>query len=135
MVGTMALVRKSSMRASAGDRRGRHRRRSGMTAFASARAGPDPARRFWVVEAPSRRFNRARLRAAADDGTELSASSRPLARACEPIVTRWRYRPLDFPLQGASPAPWRLPTRRASRLHAGLGGQAAPLVRDLPGVN
>jgi nitronate monooxygenase len=82
-------------------------------------------------------LHRARLRAAADDGTELTRvfTGRPARAMRNRFVTEMAdTEPLDFPLQASLVGPlWRLPdeTTRADFMPV-WAGQAAPLLRELP---
>jgi nitronate monooxygenase len=82
-------------------------------------------------------FYRARLRAAADDGTELTRvfTGRPARAMRNRFVTEMAdTEPLDFPLQASLLGPlWRLPNEEARAAFMPVwAGQAAPLVRELP---
>lgn len=80
---------------------------------------------------------RARLRAAADDATELTRAftGRPARALRNRFVAEMAdTEPLDFPLQASLAGPlWRLPDEEARAAFMPVwAGQAAPLVRDLP---
>jgi nitronate monooxygenase len=80
---------------------------------------------------------RARLRTAADDGTELTRvfTGRPARALRNRFVTEMGdAEPLDFPLQASLVSPlWRLPNEEArASLMPVWAGQAAPLARELP---
>src|ERR1700730_3240463 len=80
---------------------------------------------------------RTRLRAAADDGTELTRvfTGRPARAMRNRFITEMAdTEPLDFPLQASLLGPlWRLPHEEARAAFMPVwAGQAAPLVRDLP---
>ena len=80
---------------------------------------------------------RARLRTAADDGTELTRvfTGRPARALRNRFVTEMAdTEPLDFPLQASLLGPlWRLPNEEARAAFMPVwAGQAAPLVRELP---
>src|SRR5712691_6854511 len=82
-------------------------------------------------------LHRARLRAAADDGTELTRvfTGRPARALRNRFVTEMAdTEPLDFPLQASLVGPlWRLPSEEARAAFMPVwAGQAAPLVRELP---
>jgi len=82
-------------------------------------------------------LHRARLRAATDDGTELTRvfTGRPARAMRNRFVTEMAdTEPLEFPLQASLVGPlWRLPdeTTRADFMPV-WAGQAAPLLRELP---
>src|SRR3984893_7391497 len=82
-------------------------------------------------------LHRARLRAAADDGTELTRvftgrPARALRNRFAPEMADTA--PLDFPLQASLLGPlWRLPSEEARAAFMPVwAGQAGPLVRDRP---
>jgi len=82
-------------------------------------------------------LHRARLRAAADDGTELTRvfTGRPARAMRNRFVTEMAdTEPLDFPLQASLVGPLgRLPNEEARAAFTPVwAGQAAPLARDLP---
>jgi nitronate monooxygenase len=82
-------------------------------------------------------IHRARLRAAADDGTELTRvfTGRPARAMRNRFVTEMAdTEPLDFPLQASLVGPLgRLPNEEARAAFMPVwAGQAAPLARDLP---
>jgi nitronate monooxygenase len=80
---------------------------------------------------------RARLRAAADDGTELTRvfTGRPARAMRNRFISEMAdTEPLDFPLQASLVGPlWRLPNEEARAAFMPVwAGQAAPLLRELP---
>jgi nitronate monooxygenase len=80
---------------------------------------------------------RARLRAAADDATELTRvfTGRPARALRNRFVAEMAdTEPLDFPLQASLVGPlWRLPNEEARVAFMPVwAGQAAPLLRELP---
>src|SRR5271170_1129783 len=80
---------------------------------------------------------RARLRAAADDATEVTRAftGRPARALRNRFVTEMAdTEPLDFPLQGSLAGPlWRMSNEEARAAFMPVwAGQAAPLTRDLP---
>src|ERR1700730_607511 len=82
-------------------------------------------------------LHRARLRAAADDGTELTRvfTGRPARAPRNRFVAEMADpEPLDFPLQASLLGPlWRLPSEEARAAFVPVwAGQAPPLVRELP---
>ena len=82
-------------------------------------------------------LHRARLRAAADDGTELTRvfTGRPARAMRNRFTTEMAdTEPLDFPLQASLVGPlWRLPNEEARAAFLPVwAGQAAPLLRELP---
>ncbi len=140
MVGTMALVPQIvdavyvPVIASGGIADGR----GIAAAFALGASGVQMGTAFLgCPEATVSPLHRARLRAAADDGTELTRvfTGRPARAMRNRFITEMaETAPLAFPLQGSLLDPlWRLPNEEARAAFMPVwAGQAAPLVRELP---
>ncbi|MBV8506633.1 MAG: nitronate monooxygenase [Alphaproteobacteria bacterium] len=82
-------------------------------------------------------LHRARLRSAADDGTELTRAftGRPARALRNRYVTEMaNSEPLEFPLQGSLVRPlWELPSEEARASFMPFwAGQGAPLIREIP---
>jgi nitronate monooxygenase len=140
MVGTMALVPQIvdavhvPVIASGGIADGR----GIAAAFALGASGVQMGTAFLgCPEATVSPLHRARLRAAADEGTVLTRvfTGRPARAPRNRFVAEMAdTEPLDFPLQASLLGPlWRLPNEEARAAFMPVwAGQAAPLVRELP---
>jgi len=107
-------------------------------AFALGASGAQMGTAFLgCPEATVSPLHRAQLRAATDDGTELTRAftGRPARALRNRFITEMAdTEPLEFPLQGSLVGPlWQLPSEEArAALVPFWAGQAAALVRDLP---
>ena len=140
MVGTMALVPQivDAVRVPVIAAGGIADGRGIAAAFALGASGVQIGTAFLgCPEAAVSPLHRARLRAAADDGTELTRvfTGRPARAMRNRFVTEMAdTEPLDFPLQASLVGPLgRLPNEEARAAFMPIwAGQAAPLARDLP---
>jgi nitronate monooxygenase len=107
-------------------------------AFALGASGVQMGTAFLACpEAPVSPLYRARLRAAADDATELTSAytGRPARAMRNRFVTEMAdAQPLDFPLQASLVGPLLRLTNESARADFApvWAGQAAPLIRELP---
>jgi nitronate monooxygenase len=140
MVGTMALVPQivDAVRVPVIAAGGIADGRGIAAAFALGASGVQIGTAFLSCpEATVSPLHRAQLKAAADDGTELTRAftGRP-ARAMRNrfVIEMADTEPLDFPLQASLVGPlWQIPNEEARAAFTPFwAGQAAPLVRDLP---
>jgi nitronate monooxygenase len=140
MVGTMALVPQivDAVRVPVIAAGGIADGRGIAAAFALGASGVQMGTAFLgCPEATVPPLHRAQLRAAADDGTELTRvfTGRPARAIRNRFITEMAdTEPLDFPLQASLAGPlWRLPNEEARAAFMPVwAGQAAPLVRELP---
>jgi nitronate monooxygenase len=140
MVGTMALVPQiaDAVRVPVIAAGGIADGRGLAAAFALGASGAQMGTAFLgCPEATVSPLHRAQLRAATDDGTELTRAftGRPARALRNRFITEMAdTEPLEFPLQGSLVGPlWQLASEEARAAFVPFwAGQAAPLVRGLP---